>query len=474
MRGDSARPRERESADDTQFHAEPLTSPEAYWIGARFLRLAGRAITARPQLARMLSASALVTLLVALTLLVWRPPLSALLPPIIAPTATATPRQFGAPEIPQGTGWQPAGPSAAQGVTFASSDSAIAYTCTAPEFSALDNPVPIVLEVSRDHGRTWRSLPTPGQGVWCGVTVNPTDALDIALVGVLSPPGQATPTDGAASNALEFFRSFDGGATWRPWLLPTASGVARFTWYQWAWAGATLFVAPYVDGEKGYTRLVASVAGQPFAWVEQHGLFVGAPAGASINGLIGTPTTTLYVDLISQDCASPADCFRTMRTLDGGASWSRFTGQYQGQPVYLEQDQVAAGATPSLFGEVVDPSDPSEERRTYLHSEDDGFSWRPLVAPPSHLIIAQIPQIPDGTLYAELWPFPGTRLESAAPGIYVLAPAADKWRFVAAYPHGGGWITVSWNEQGHALALWGRLTTPTSNYPQLGLETHAL
>jgi hypothetical protein len=415
-------------------------------------------------------------LLITLTVLVWRPPLSALLPLVITPTSTATPRQFGAPEIPQGTGWQPAGPIDAQGIAFAPSDSAVAYTCAAPEFSSLDKPVPILLEISRDDGRTWQSLPTPARGVQCGLTVNPMDASDVALVGVLSPPGQATPTASAAPNAFEIYRSFDGGATWRPWPLPAASGVARFTWYtwyQWAWAGATLFVAPYVDGEQGYTRLAASVAGQPLAWVEQHGLFAGAPPDTSINDLIGTPTTTLYLDLISRNCALPDDCLRTMQTLDGGVSWSRFMGQYQGQPVYLYQNQVATGATPSLFGEVVDPTDPSEERRSYVHSEDGGFSWRPLVAPPRHLIITQIAQIPDGTLYAELWPFPGTRLESAAPGIYVLAPGVDKWRFAAAYPHGGGWITVSWNEQGHALALWGGRTMPTANYPQIGLERHA-
>jgi hypothetical protein len=472
MRGDPSSPEERESADDTQLHVEPLPGPERGGIGARFLKLPGSAITAHPQLARTLSAGALVTLLVVLTLLVWLPPFSALLPLVIAPTSTATPRQFGAPEIPQGTGWQPAGPSVAQGITFAPSDSAISCSCAAPEFSSLDKPVPIILDISRDHGRTWQSLPTPAQGVWRALSVNPTDASDVALVGVLCPPGQATPTASAAPNVFEVYRSFDGGATWRSWPLPAASGVARFAWYQWAWAGSTLFVAPYVDGEKGYMRLAASTAGQPFVWVEQRGLFAGAPSDARINDLIGSPTG-LYLDLISQNCALPADCFRTMQTRDGGASWSRFMGQYQGQPVYLDQNQVATGATPFLFGEVVDPTDPSEERRTYVHSEDGGFSWRPLVAPPRHLIITQVAHIPDKTLYAELWPFPGTRLESAAPGVYALAPGVDKWRFVAAYPHGGGWITVSWDQQGHALALWSGLTTPTANYPQIGLETHA-
>jgi hypothetical protein len=263
-------------------------------------------------------------------MMVWRPPRSALLPPEAAPAPTATPRQFGAPEIPPGTGWQPAGPSAAQHIDFAPSDSSTAYTCGAPGLSSLDDPVPIILDISRDHGRSWQSAPTPARGMWCDLTVNPADAPDVTLVSIPSAPGQTSPP----SRALTFYRSFDGGVTLRPWTLPADpdGSAAPVTWYHWAWAGATLFVAPYVAGEQESTRLAASVTRLPFVWAQQIGLFAGAPSDARINDLIGLPTA-LYLDLIRQYQTCPSDCRMTMQTRDGRASWSRFSGPYQGQPV---------------------------------------------------------------------------------------------------------------------------------------------
>ena len=211
MRGNPVGPEERESADDTQFHIEPLPSPVPDGIGTRLANLLTRVVTARPLLARTLSVVAMATLLFAFSLLVWQPQLGALLSSVLFPTPTPSLRQFGAPEIPQGTGWQPAGPGAAQHIVFAPSDSSSAYTCGAPGLSSLDDPVPI-LDISRDHGHNWRSLLTSTHGVWCDLTVNPTDAYDVALVSVLSLPGQTSPPP----SALTFYRSFNGGVTWRP------------------------------------------------------------------------------------------------------------------------------------------------------------------------------------------------------------------------------------------------------------------
>ncbi len=464
MRDDPTSLEKREPTDDAEFRAELLHGPESDGISVRLLERTRRVVPSRPQFARKLSLGVLVTLLLAIAVTVWPLPLGALLSPAIFPTATAASSQLGTPMPPPGAGWIPSGPSAAQRIIFAPGAPAIAYTCGAPGLSSLSDPVPIVVDISRDDGRTWQTLKTPALGTQCDLTVNPANWSDVVLVTI---PSQASPS----ASALEIYRSFDGGATWRPWALPAdpGRGTAHIIWYQWAWASTTLFVAPYVAGDRGSTRLAASVDQQPLAWVQQHGVFAGAPADASINDLIGTPTT-LYVDLFRSSSCAPY-CTRTMQTRDGGASWSQFTGQFQGQPVYLLQGQLAAGATPSLFGVVIDPTDPSGVRRTYVHAEDGGVTWRPLVAPPSHLIITQLMPVPDGTLYAELYPFPEY---ATPPGIFVLVPGADAWRFVAPYPPSGGWITVRWDQQGHALALWGSLPSLGSGYPQVGLETHAL
>jgi hypothetical protein len=248
-------------------------------------------------------------------------------------------------------------------------------------------------------------------------------------------------------------------------------GTAHFVWYDWVWVGATLFVVPVATGERGRLRLAASVQRKPFAWVQQNGLFAGAPPDASINDLVGTQTT-LSVDLYGQsECSGSGDnCLRTMQTRDGGASWSPFTGQFQGRRIYLLQSQASGGQL--LFGVALDPTDPTGEARTYVRSQDDGVTWHPLVSPPQHLFVGQIVRVPDGTTYAEAELDPFSQANSEQSGIYALATDATSWKFVAPYPGGYGSFSVTWIEQGHALAFWGLATPPMSGHPQVGLETH--
>ncbi len=478
MRHDPSAPGVQDAEDDTQLSVESLQEAKPDGIVPRLLERVTRALQSRPDLARKLSLGVLGVLLLAIGLTVWQPPVGA---PVSAALSTATPSgrssvvsslQVQTPVLQPGDGWIPAGPSEAQHIVFAPSNPAIAYTCGAPGFSSMTNPVSIAVEVSYDHGNTWQLSKTPALGVVCDITVDPTDAADVTLAAITESPDRTATPAAITPSALELYRSLNGGENWRPWPLPTSAEgrTARFTWTSWAWAGATLFAAPYAAGERGYTRLAASVQRKPFAWVQQNGLFAGAPSDAGINDLFGTQTT-LYVDLYSQSqCGGSGDnCRRIMWTHDNGASWSQFTGQFQGRRIYPLQFQASGGR--SLFGVALDPTDPTGEARTYLRSEDDGVTWRPLVSPPQSLYIGQIVQVPDGTTYADLGPFPGA--DSVQPGIYALATSATSWRFVAPDPGGYESISVTWNEQGHALALWGGATLPGSNHPPVGLATHA-
>lgn len=216
------------------------------------------------------------------------------LDPAIYPRAPLTP----IPTIAPGLGWVPAGPLDAQRIVFAPSEPTVAYTCGAPTLKTVAQPVPIVVEISRDAGDTWLPMPTPAGGVWCNLTVDPMNAQDVMLAASPWMPDRTLTPVG-------LYRSFDGGQTWRAWPLPpTAQHTPPFIYAGWVWAGATLFVAPYAAGEDGWTRLAASRDGQPFAWIEQNRLLTGAPQGSTINasGIFGT-ASALYVEI---DLARPA------------------------------------------------------------------------------------------------------------------------------------------------------------------------
>jgi len=112
----------------------------------------------------------------------------------------------------------------------------------------------------------------------------------------------------------------------------------------------------------------------------------------------------------------------------------------------------------------------NETARNYVRTLSDDLHWDSLPLPPDNLVISYVWELPDGRIYAALDPFV---IDSfMPPGIYTLAPGADAWAFVATYPVGGPRsIVISWDEHGHALALWGAANSFQPNR-LTGLEYH--
>jgi hypothetical protein len=212
--------------------------------------------------------------------------------------------------------------------------------------------------------------------------------------------------------------------------------------------------------------VAVSVAEGPFVWVNQTALLAGLPAGSQLNNLSAT-TVGIFVDFL---VAPSSGTILTKVSTDQGATWSVFRPQYQGKKVHLVDQAVSLADGHTLIGEVVSGQDANTG--SYVTSTDGGATWTPLAAAPGSLLIMGLVSTPSGTYYAEMTSPNGSA--TAVPGVYRLAPGTSTWVLVGALPlPSRGPIAVSWDEQGHPLALWSvaeTRSTPTSSLA--GLVTH--
>ena len=389
-------------------------------------------------------------------------------PSLTAPTSPLPP----APTIPPGQGWTHAGPPWADWIMFAPSAPGTAYLCGTPGNTDPNRQAPVALALSQDSGRTWHSWTTSVRAGACVVDVDPTNAHDLLLEAW--PCGISSSV--SCSGSAQLFRSRDGGHSWHLVAFPAAPA-GSFSGpdveeFQWAWQGSTLFVSPSPAGTEPQTLVAVSVAEGPFGWVNQTALLAGLPAGSQLNNLSAN-TVGVFVDF--SGTSSPSTILTKVST-DQGATWSVFQPQYQGKKVQLVDQEVSFADSHTLLGEVVSGQNPNTGH--YVTSTDGGARWTPLAAAPGDLVIAGgflvtgLVSTPRGTYYAEMTSPNGEA--TAVPGVYRLAPGMSTWVLVGALPlTSGGPLAVSWDEEGHPLALWSiaetRSTPPSS---LAGLVTH--
>jgi hypothetical protein len=404
-------------------------------------------VALRPLLRALSLALAIVLVLVAAGVILQRqrprPRRTTLLPLATStPTTPLTP----APILPTGQGWTPAGPAWAQWIVFAPSDPRTAYICGTPTNKNPSRQGQVMLGLSLDSGRTWQMLATAILASDCQVDVDPTDAHDL-LLQVEHCTTCSTP------NPAEVYRSVDSGRSWHLAELPPPPGSSSVTYaaFQWVWQGSTLFIMPLFAGTQ-LRRLVAiSVAEGPFVWVNQNALLAGVPAGMQLNDLYAN-TTAVYADF---DFYAPSNCSQkctlTKVSADLGATWSNFQPRYQGQTVYLLDQQVSVADGYTLIGQVVSSQDANTS--VYVTSSDGGARWTPMPLPPGDLVITALVSTPSGISYAETWSFGS--VATAPPAVYRLSPGASTWVLVGALPGSGFPLAVSWAAQGgYPLALW--------------------
>lgn len=379
---------------------------------------------------------------------------------VLVGVASPTPGLSYSPLTPQpqpDRGWRLAGPRYASEIAGAPSAPATLYVCGVQQ-SSKDQPSTLLVGVSHDSGNTWQTFSPPARAMSCYLTVNPTNARDVVLTAFACV--QCTPPQ-----ASHVYRTFDGGKHWSAWSLPAPGpNQSADLWsVQWVWVGSTLFLAPILIGDSGFTRLAASVAGRPFVWLSTTALFAGAPADTGINGLYAT-STTLTIELFSRT-ACQSDCFWYVQSRDDGVSWSPLNPMFQGQPVSLLATS-ADGRT--LLGQVVHHDAPYS--RTYLRSTDGGATWSALSPRPTGLAAEFLYAAPDGSVYGsfeqDLADPQYRQTLPAVVGIYALAPGATAWRYVSPFPK-GGWFVVAWDARGHPSALWAPVDTNVLERRQL-------
>ncbi|HEU5370535.1 MAG TPA: hypothetical protein VFU69_18830 [Ktedonobacterales bacterium] len=341
-------------------------------------------------------------------------------------------------------GWMLAGPRYATSLAFAPSNPSTAYACGLKQ-STGNQPVPLIVSVSHNAGRTWHTLGSPAAGGFCNLSIDPTNAQDVMLIA--SPDNQC-----ASPTTSKLYRTFDGGAHWSLWSLPPVGPhqSSVLLCVQWAWVGSTLYIAPFLSGDAAFIRLAASVAGQAFDWLNPKGFFAGVHRNPAITELLATDTT-LYALVGSQTDAT--NCCWFVQSRDAGVSWSRFTPKYQGRPVSL-MGTGADGRT--LLGQITYPGPPASQI-TEL-SADGGATWRALPPNPGNLIAGYLAAAPDGTLYAEFDQNFSNVSTGPQLGIYKVVPGASAWSYVGSSP-GAGWFIVAWDGAGRPTALWGSVNT---------------
>jgi hypothetical protein len=325
---------------------------------------------------------------------------------------------------------------------------------------------PIDVGISTDAGQSWKLVTTQVRGRGCDLTVDPDDADDVVLMANVC-------RECHTRQPLSLYRTLNAGATWQPLELPLegSGGTLGVESYQWTWAGSTFYLAPWNGGDPAWTRIAVSVGDEPLYWADEESLFIGSPAGATIDDMLGSGDTVYVTVDAPRGCTQT--CSRVMRSADFGMSWTLLALSDAGLPVRLLPSQTSPqGAT--LFGQVY--LNATTSGRLYVQSTDGGASWQALPAFPGVQMAEGIVQTPDGTIYAALAHLAGDSATSkAAPGIYRLRPGDSRWAFAAALPANpaapAGPLCVAWDKHGVPVALWGAGAAVGSE-AVTGLEYH--
>ena len=367
------------------------------------------------------------------------------------PTATSSfsfsPRPTSTPSV-RGSGWKPIGPDWAQDIVF-TSNGALGYACGALGPGA----APILVALYDAHQNVWLAPTNPATGSDCRISVSPVNPSNIMLV--------ADQCSNCADNASsiptsQVFRSFNGGETWAPLILPPSTLVGSVVWAN----NETLYlVAEHTQGASETSpptySLLISRANGPLTEISARQLVGHDTTFGPV--LLVSSGVTVYASLNPLFCASV--CTTQVRSGDDGRSWTRFVASYQGRPINL----AAAQDTNTLIGWTLN-SDEQPGLMVVLRSDDDGDHWQELPMLPENPSIsgAQFFILPDRTVYA--FSFGPSTL------VYTLHDGANRWQTVAPMPTGAP-ITVQHDARGHAVALWGRAIKPTS---AAGLEYYPL
>ncbi|HEX3271794.1 MAG TPA: hypothetical protein VHR15_14180, partial [Ktedonobacterales bacterium] len=333
-------------------------------------------------------------------------------------TPTPTPGQANAYEQ---LGWTATAGIGAVGiprVAFAPSAPTVGYICASSQ-GALE------LVKTTDGGASWKAASAPSLSGDCRLSVNPTDARDVAA------------NDGNPFTST-ILRSRDGGGAWQK------QSVGELAFQNWGWAGSTLLVATQVTENPVHseTDLYRSVNGGAFTRIDVNGTLAGEQLG-QLRLITGTGATVYLVDgLLQFDPDATQVSSKTYRSVDGGAHWQVVQFAGAGEQIYL------IDAPPD--GKTFLGLDANNTKQAEV-SRDSGATWQKLPAPPTQNF-SRLWVAPDGATFATVYPQSDQRVWMAKPG-------DTQWAAVATLPPYSALETVQWDAFGHPTALWANYAT---------------
>lgn len=333
----------------------------------------------------------------------------------------------------RGAGWKPAGPDWATDIAF-SADTSVGYACGGYP----GKPIAF-FAVYRVAANTWETLnpplAVPAALDSCGVSVSPVDSADVVLT------VQCLGCTGGSGLISLVYRSYNGGATWNALTLPSAALVGDI-----AWTGqSTLFLVAEVTKNAGTATpptftLLASRMGGPLTEIPARSL-VGYDTSFGSMALISSGVT-LYAS-VNDTVRCSSSCMLHLQSSDEGRSWQ--TQDFSNLAIRVINLEAAQPGRGALFGWTFE----SAVSELFIQRSDDGgASWQALPRLPVNPTTggATLFAAPNGAVYAFCY--------GQANAVYALGAHATAWQMLAPLP-GGTPLTVQYNAQGRAVALWG-------------------
>lgn len=338
----------------------------------------------------------------------------------VQPTRTPQTQSTLTPPAP-GTGWKRGGPEWAQSIAF-SATPALGYACG----SLGPGNASVLFAVYNVKQNSWSNPthPASATGADCRVVASPFSASEVALI-VDNCSGCATTS--------HVYRSHDDGRTWSRARLP-----ASFVALDLAWTTSGLFMTAVDTSTQTYNAHLLSVHDNGSYTEITAQQLIGYPAQMEDISLLSSGMT-LVASVYLASCTD--NCTLLAHTTDGGAGaqWDTATTIYKGS--FVEPVAVQPGVN-NWLGWANWPGSSTQ----MLLSRDNGLDWLALPPFPSYrTTCAQAYVTPDASMY--VWCNAPTNV------VYALRSSVDNWQVVAPVSSGAA-VTVQYDADGHAVALW--------------------